>query len=135
MRSFESLIKLARFKTEELQKQMGVLEHSRQELEDKITQLEASVPGEQVAASSSREGFVAYGSYAQAVIKRKENLRVSIDEVNGHIAKLRTELEAAFAELKKYEIMEDRRLGQAKASAAKREQDQLDELAQNRAVG
>lgn len=135
MRNFESLIKLARFRTEELQKQMGVLEQSRQELENKIAQLDASVPEEQVAATASREGFVAYGSYAQAVIKRKENLRGSIAEVDTHIAKLRTELEAAFAELKKYELMEERRLTEAKAHAKKREQAQLDEIATMRATG
>lgn len=134
MRNYESLIKLARFRTDELQKQVGVLQQSREELNAKITQLDASVPEEQVAAAASREGFVAYGSYAQAVIKRKQNLRASIDEVDGHIAKIRSELEVAFGELKKYELMEERRLAQVKASAKKREQDQLDDIAQIRAA-
>ncbi len=134
MRSFESLIRLARFKVEELQKQMATLDASRADLEAKITQLEESVPEEQVAASASREGFVAYGSYAQAVIKRKQNLRASIAEVDQQADRLRADLEEAFHELKKFEHMEERRLAQRKATLRKKEQDQLDDLAQARAA-
>ncbi len=135
MRSFESLIRLARFKVEELQKQMATLDASRADLETKITQLEESVPEEQVAASASREGFVAYGSYAQAVIKRKQNLRASIAEVDQQADRLRADLEEAFHELKKFELMEERRVTQRIAALRKKEQDQLDDLAQARAVG
>ena len=67
-RSHEPLIRLARFKVEELQKQMAELDRSRQALIDQIERLEASVPEEQAVAAESKEGFLAYGSYAQAVI-------------------------------------------------------------------
>lgn len=135
MRSMESLIRLARFKVEELQKQMGGLDQARADLERQIERLAASVPEEQIAANASREGFVAYGSYAQSVIKRKENLRTSIAEVDAKAETLRAELEAAFAELKKFEIMEERRLAQVAAKKAKRAQDQLDDIAQVRRAG
>ncbi len=135
MRSMDSLIRLARFKVEELQKQMGGLDQARADLERQIERLAASVPEEQIAANASREGFVAYGSYAQSVIKRKENLRTSISEVDAKAETLRAELEAAFAELKKFEIMEERRLAQVAAKKAKRAQDQLDDIAQVRRVG
>lgn len=134
MKSMESLIRLARFKVEELQKQMAALNTSRAGLEDKCRQLEDSVPGEQVAAATSREGYVAYGSYAQAVIKRKQNLRASIAEVDEQIVRLRGELEEAFQELKKFELMEEKRVALARAHMKKREQDQMDEMAQNRAL-
>ena len=136
MRNYEALIRLARFKVEELQKQMATIEQARGDLERQVEQLAASVPEEQVAANASKEGFVAYGSYAQAVINRKNNLRVSIDEVDGQAEKLRAELEAAFAELKKYEIMEDRRVEAARQSREKRAQAAIDEVAQRkRAAG
>ncbi len=134
MRTFVSLIKLARFKCENLQKQMATLEASRADLEAKVEQLEASVPGEQIAAAESREGFVAYGSYAQSVIKRKANLRASITEVDVEIDELRDELEDAFAELKKYELMEERRVARLKGERKKRDQAQLDEIATQRSA-
>lgn len=135
MRSLDGLIRLARFKVEELQKQMAGLDEARAGLERQVTQLEDSVPGEQVAASASKDGFVAYGSYARAVIQRKQNLRASIDEVDAQADSLRAELEEAFRELKKFELMEERRAAQEKAARDKRAQAQLDDLAQARAAG
>jgi flagellar export protein FliJ len=126
------LIRLARFKVEELQKQMASLDAARGDLQRQVDQLSASVPEEQIAANASKEGFVAYGSYAQAVIVRKQNLRVSIDEVDGQAAKLREELERAFAELKKFEIMEERREAAALAAREKRSQAAIDDIAQRR---
>jgi flagellar export protein FliJ len=132
MRNYGALIRLARFKVEELQKQMASLDAARGDLQRQVDQLAASVPEEQIAANASKEGFVAYGSYAQAVIVRKQNLRVSIDEVDAQARKLREELERAFAELKKFEIMEERREAAALAARQKRSQAEIDDVAQRR---
>lgn len=79
---------------------------------------------------------MAYGSYAQAVITRKQNIRASIDEVDAQAAKLRADLEAAFAELKKFELMEERRVKAIRVEREKREQAAVDDMAQRkRAVG
>lgn len=131
-RSHEPLIRLARFKVEELQKQMAELDRSRQALIDQIERLEASVPEEQAAATESKEGFLAYGSYAQAVIKRKENIRLSLEEVDVQADALRARLSEAFQELKKYELLEERRLARIEKAVRAAEQDELDEIAQSR---
>ena len=133
-RSHEPLIRLARFKVEELQQQMAELDRSRQSLIDQIERLEASVPEEQAAATEFKEGYVAYGSYAQAVIKRKENIRASLDEVEVQADALRARLSEAFQELKKYELLEERRLARIEDAVRKAEQDELDEMAQIRHV-
>jgi flagellar export protein FliJ len=126
------LIRLARFKVEELQKQMAELDRSRQALIDQIERLEASVPEEQAVAAESKEGFLAYGSYAQAVIKRKENIRLSLEEVDIQANALRGRLSEAFQELKKYELLEERRLARIEKAVRAAEQDELDEIAQVR---
>ncbi|MBO6763952.1 flagellar export protein FliJ [Maricaulis sp.] len=131
-RSHEPLIRLARFKVEELQKQMAELDRSRQALIDQIERLEASVPEEQAVAAESKEGFLAYGSYAQAVIKRKENIRLSLEEVDIQANALRGRLSEAFQELKKYELLEERRLARIEKAVRAAEQDELDEIAQVR---
>jgi flagellar protein FliJ len=130
-RSHAPLIRLARFKVEELQKQMAEIDRARTAILDQIVQLEESVPGEQAAASQSREGYIAYGSYAQSVIKRKENLRASQAEVDVQAASLRARLEQAFAELKKYELLEERRLARIQTAARRVEQAEMDEIAGN----
>ena len=133
-RSHEPLIRLARFKVEELQKQMAEIDRARTSLNDQISRLEASVPEEQAEAAKSREGFLAYGSYAQAVIKRKENIRLSLAEVEGQADSIRSRLETAFQELKKYELLEERRLARIESAVRSAEQAELDEIAQMRAA-
>ena len=115
-RSHEPLIRLARFKVEELQKQMAELDRSKAALISQIERLEASVPEEQAIATQSKDGYLAYGSYAQAVIKRKDNIRASLTEVEAQSDALRDRLSEAFQELKKYELLEERRLARAEAA-------------------
>jgi flagellar export protein FliJ len=126
------LIRLARFKVEELQKQLADIDRVRQSLTDQIERLEASVPEEQAAATQNKDGFLAYGSYAQAVIKRKQNIRASMDEVDQQANDIRERLEAAFRELKKYELLEERRVARIEEALRAEEQAEVDEIAQNR---
>jgi len=128
-RSHEPLIRLARFKVEELQKQMAELDRSKAALISQIERLEASVPEEQAIATQSKDGYLAYGSYAQAVIKRKDNIRASLTEVEAQSDALRDRLSEAFQELKKYELLEERRLARAEAALRESEQAELDEMA------
>lgn len=133
-RSHAPLIRLARFKVEELQKQLAEIDRARSALNRQIERLEASVPEEQAEANKSKDGFLAYGSYAQAVIKRKENIRLSLDEVDAQAEGIRGRLETAFQELKKYEILEERRLARVEDALRASEQAELDEIAQTRAL-
>ncbi len=128
-RSHEPLIRLARFKVEELQKQMAELDRSKAALISQIERLEASVPEEQAIATQSKDGYLAYGSYAQAVIKRKDNIRASLTEVEAQSDALRDRLSEAFQELKKYELLEERRLARAETALRESEQAELDEMA------
>jgi flagellar FliJ protein len=131
-RTHEPLIRLARFKVEELQKQMSELDRSKAALMNQIERLEASVPEEQAVAKESKDGYLAYGSYAQAVIKRKENIRASLSEVEVQANALRARLSEAFQDLKKYELLEERRLARVEDAVRQAEQNELDEIAQIR---
>ncbi len=128
-RSHAPLIRLARFKVEELQKQMAEIERARASIGGQIARLEQSVPEEQAVAAEDKDGYLAYGSYARSVIQRKENLRASLDEVAGQADALRVRLEDAFAELKKYELLEERRLARIQDSVRAAEQAEMDEIA------
>jgi flagellar FliJ protein len=128
-RSHAPLIRLARFKVEELQKQMAEIERARASIGGQIARLEQSVPEEQAVAAEDKDGYLAYGSYARSVIQRKDNLRASLDEVAGQADALRSRLEDAFAELKKYELLEERRLARIQDSLRAAEQAEMDEIA------
>lgn len=130
-RSHAPLIRLARFKVEELQKQMADIEQVRGSIDDQIERLEESVPEEQAVANENRDGYLAYGSYARSVIQRKEKLRASLEEVDAQAGALRERLEAAFGELKKYELLEERRLARIQDALRASEQAEMDEIAAN----
>lgn len=130
-RSHAPLIRLARFKVEELQKQMADIEQVRGSIHDQIERLEESVPEEQAVAAENKDGYIAYGSYARSVIQRKEKLRSSLDEVDAQAGALRERLEAAFGELKKYELLEERRLARIQDALRASEQAEMDEIASN----
>ncbi|WP_107711515.1 flagellar export protein FliJ [Oceanicaulis sp.] len=128
-RSHAPLIRLARFKVEELQKQMAEIERARASINDQIDRLEESVPEEQAIAEENRDGYLAYGSYARSVIQRKDKLRTSLGEVDAQADELRGRLETAFADLKKYELLEERRLLRIQDTLKAAEQAEMDEIA------
>ena len=63
------------------------------------------------------------------MIKRKDNIRASLSEVEAQSDALRDRLSEAFQELKKYELLEERRLARAEAAVREAEQAELDEMA------
>ena len=128
-RSHAPLIRLARFKVEELQKQMADIEQVRLSIHDQIDRLEESVPEEQAIAAENKDGYLAYGSYARSVIQRKEKLRLSLEEVDCQADALRERLEGAFAELKKFELLEERRLARIQDTLRAAEQAEMDDIA------
>ena len=58
--------------------------------------------------------------------------RASLDEVDQQAEGIRERLEAAFRELKKYELLEERRVARIEDAVRTAEQAELDEIAQVR---
>lgn len=105
-------IQRTRFRVGELQKRIAVLEATREDLERQIRKLSESVPEDSVDATEQREGYVAYGSYAQSVIARKGNLRLSLDDIVSQTTDIAVELRNELDALDSYERIRARRLAQ-----------------------
>ena len=90
--AMERSIRQTRFAIEDLQKRIAVLEATREDLERQIRKLNDSVPEDEVEADAEREGYVAYGSYAQSVIARKKNLRSSLEDISSQQTEMANEL-------------------------------------------
>jgi len=101
--SLEKQVVQTRFKVSELQKRISVLEATREDLERQIRKLTDSVPEDDIDPMAHKEGYVAYGSYAKSVITRKENLRVSLMDINAQTSDLAAELRAATDTLDSFE--------------------------------
>ncbi len=131
-RSHESLIKLARFQVEELQRQMADVDRARERLRAQIGRLDNDVERERKLAASDPEAGATFGAYAAAMKTRKENIQVSLADIDRQADTLRGELQDAFEQLKKYELLEERRLAAMEARERAAEQAELDEIAQRK---
>lgn len=131
-RSHESLIKLARFQVEELQRQMADVDAARDRLRTQAEKLDSDVAREKKLAETNPESATTYGAYAAAMKARKQNLLVSLADIDRQAETIRGELQDAFEQLKKYELLEQRRLTAIRAKEQAHEQAELDEIAQRK---
>ena len=65
------------------------------DLERQLKTLNEKVPENDVDETATKEGYVAYGSYAASIILRKENLRRTLDDIRERQEELETLLKTA----------------------------------------
>jgi septation ring formation regulator EzrA len=109
MKSREALIRLNKFRVDEIRKRLKSLDDMRGDLTKKMTDLETMVQEEQRRSLQSDLGRLAYPTFARSVMARRENIQRTIDEVDKQAATVTEELQNAYRELKKYEIVADAR--------------------------
>lgn len=131
-RSHESLIKLARFQVEELQRQMADVDAARNRLRTQAEKLDSDVAREKKLAETNADSASTYGAYAAAMKARKQNILGSLTDIDRQAETIRDELQNAFEQLKKYELLEERRLAAVRAKEQSAEQAELDEIAQRK---
>ena len=115
--SSERNIAKTKFQIEDLQKRVSVLDATREDLKRQIRKLNESVPEDTVDANAQKDGYVAYGSYAQSVIARKENLRRTLGDIGAQSGQLAEQLKVSLDALDSFERIKARRLA-AKAEKA-----------------
>lgn len=118
-RSERSIAK-TRFQIEDLQKRIAVLEATREDLERQIRKLNDSVPEDEVDANAQKDGYVAYGSYAQSVIARKENLRRTLSDIGAQNNQLADQLKVSLSALDSYERIKARSMAEKAERAMRR---------------
>lgn len=129
MRNRESLIRLHRFHVDEKRRKLAELELMLQEFRARERELEAQVMSEQKKAGISDVAHFAYPMFAKSVIRRRQNILTSIEDIDKQIEAAKEELSSAFRELKKYEIIEDNRKRKHRKGIMRVEQMELDEVA------
>jgi len=120
MSSMDRSVRQARFEIADLQKRIAVLELTRNDLERQISKLTESVPEDDIDPNAEREGYVAYGSYAQSVIARRENIRATLDDINAQTGTLAADLRIALDALDSFERVRARQMAAKAEKALKR---------------
>lgn len=128
MRGLDGLIRLWKWRLDEKRRIVVDLEILRADIERQIGVLDAELYREkQVAAQSVEAGFV-FANYRKVNREKRERLVASREDVIQQIAAAQEEVNAAFRELKKYDLVKESRLQQMLREQAMREQAELDEI-------
>jgi flagellar export protein FliJ len=92
------------------------------------TELDREIASEEARAGIADRTHFAYPTYARAALQRRDNLIQSADEMRGQLEAARLELEEAFEDLKKFEILDDREQLKERVAEAVREQSEMDRI-------
>jgi flagellar FliJ protein len=124
-----SLLRLKRFRVDELKRRLATLDEMKADLEKKLTDLEDSVVRERQRASDSDIGRLAFPSFLQSIDVRRKNIRTTMSDLERERAAQQDDLAAAFQDLKSFELAEEERLRRAAEAEARSQQSRMDEIA------
>jgi len=129
MKRRDTLLRLKRFKVDDLKRRLGTLDEMKADLEKKLTDLDASVAREKQRASDSEIGRLAFPSFLQSIEVRRKNIKGTMKDLEGERSKQQDELAAAFQDLKTFEVAEEERFRRAAEAESRAGQSRLDEMA------
>jgi len=127
MKGIDALIKLHKFELDEKQRVLKELETTRASIATAIEMLENEIVKEQGAARASETGY-GYGPFAAASIKRRERLKLALNDATMQVDSARNLVTEAFGEFKKYEFTKASRDAETKKESDRRDRIALDEL-------
>ena len=87
-------VKKAQLATDDLDKRLSVLQQVCEDMEAQFIKLRSEVPEDDIDMNAEKEGYVAYGSYANIIIARRTNLKHSLDTIQEQIESLLEEKRA-----------------------------------------
>lgn len=132
MRSRDTLIRLKRFQVDEKRRRVVQTESMIADFERMCTDLDREISNEEAKSGISDISHFAYPTYAKAAMTRRDNIRQSITNLHIQLEQARIELQEAYEELKKVEILEDRETTRDRSVKAMRDQMEMDRIGLSR---
>ncbi|HEY2034490.1 MAG TPA: flagellar FliJ family protein [Rhizomicrobium sp.] len=129
MKRTDSLMRLKRFRVDDMKRRLGTLDGMKSDLERKLADLEESVARERQRANDSDIGRLAFPSFLRSIDSRRDNLKATLKEIERECVQCQDELNAAFQDLKSLELAVDQQVKRAAEVEARRSQSRLDEMA------
>ena len=129
MKRRDSLLRLKRFRVDELKRRLATLDEMRADLERKLSDLDDSVTREKSRSSDSDIGRLAFPSFLQSIDVRRKNIRTTMSELDRERAQQQDDLAGAFQDLKSFELAEEERMRRATDAENRAAQSRLDEMA------
>ena len=129
MKRGDSLIRLRRFRVDEMKRRMATLDGMKADAERKLSDLEDSVARERQRAGDSDIGRLAFPSFLRSIETRRENLRATLKEIERERVTAQADLNAAFQDMKSLEFATEQQAKRVAEIESRRLQSRLDEMA------
>ena len=129
MNRTDTLLRLKRFRVDEMKRRMASIEAMKADLERKLSDLDDNVAREKLRAGDSDIGRLAFPSFLRSIEARRENLRNTLKEIEREHAAAQTDLSNAFQDLKSLEVATEQQNRRLNELQARRAQARLDEIA------
>lgn len=131
MADLDPLIRLRKHTVEEKQRVVAQLYREVENLEKQKKVVQDQMAHEKKLAEEMQrpEAITFYGRYAEGARKKIGMFQDSIRKLENRIASAQEEMRAAFAEMKKVQITQDRREKREEKKRQKKEDELLDEVA------
>ena len=129
MKRGDTLIRLRRFRVDEMKRRMATLDGMKTDAERKLADLEDSVARERQRAGDSDIGRLAFPSFLKSIDVRRENLKATLKDIERERATAQADLNSAFQDLKSLEFATEQQAKRVAEIEARRAQSRLDEMA------
>jgi flagellar export protein FliJ len=129
MKRTNTLIRLRRFRVDDLKRRLGTLDAMKADVERKLADLEDSVAREKQRAGDSDIGRLAFPSFLKSIEGRRENLRATARDIERERAQAQDDLTNAFQDLKALEFATEQQAKRLGEIEARRSQSRMDEMA------
>src|SRR6185295_3137902 len=96
MKRTNTLIRLRRFRVDDLKRRLATLDAMKADVERKLADLEDSVAREKQRAGDSDIGRLAFPSFLKSIEGRRENLRATAKDIERERAQAQDDLTGAF---------------------------------------
>src|SRR5258708_38074076 len=100
MNRTDTLLRLKRFRVDEVKRRIAAIEAMKADLERKLTDLDDNVAREKLRAGHSDIGRLAFPSFLRSIETRRENLRTTLKEIEREYIAAQADLANGFQELK-----------------------------------
>jgi flagellar export protein FliJ len=129
MNRTDTLLRLKRFRVDEMKRRIAAIDTMRADLEHKLSDLDENVAREKQRAGDSDIGRLAFPSFLRSIDARRENLRNTLKEIEREHASALIDLNNAFQDLKALEFATEQQAKRLAEIETRRAQQRLDEIA------
>jgi flagellar protein FliJ len=129
MKRQDTLLRLRRFRVDDLKRRMATLDGMKADVERKLADLEESVLRERQRAGDTDIGRLAFPSFLKSIEIRREKLGETLKDIERERALCQNDLSTAFQDLKSLEFANEQQEKRLAEVEARRAQARLDEMA------